>query len=241
MNRAQARMLPVPLPANLPAEMLEDNADSESHPRHAEWLKVHGNTDRGRQARQIDWSERTRIVATYDFTIIRYLLAANGEDEAELPEPVRARMQTIERRLKKHKQSSLSAQLRRSLQTGREIDWSLLEELIRIPHTTDYEVPTHEHGTHVAGILGADWRVTDMDDDMFPASDDVRGLCPDMNLYDLRVLDENGEGDEFNVMAALQFVRYLNAHKDYMVVHGVNLSLSIPGDVPDLLTRFLDW
>jgi subtilisin family serine protease len=231
MNRAQARMLPVPLPANLPAEMLEDNADSESHPRHAEWLKVHGNTDRGRQARQIDWSERTRIVATYDFTIIRYLLAANGEDEAELPEPVRARMQTIERRLKKHKQSSLSAQLRRSLQTGREIDWSLLEELIRIPHTTDYEVPTHEHGTHVAGILGADWRVTDMDDDMFPASDDVRGLCPDMNLYDLRVLDENGEGDEFNVMAALQFVRYLNAHKDYMVVHGVNLSLSIPHDV----------
>jgi hypothetical protein len=70
-----------------------------------------------------------------------------------------------------------------------------------------------------------------MDDDMFPASDDVRGLCPDMNLYDLRVLDENGEGDEFNVMAALQFVRYLNAHKDYMVVHGVNLSLSIPHDV----------
>jgi hypothetical protein len=29
-------------------------------------------------------------------------------------------------------------------------------------------------------------------------------------------------------MAALQFVRHLNAHKDYIAVHGVNLSFSIP-------------
>ena len=32
-------------------------------------------------------------------------------------------------------------------------------------------------------------------------------------------------------MAALQFIRHMNAHKDLMVVHGVNLSLSIPHDV----------
>jgi hypothetical protein len=57
------------------------------------------------------------------------------------------------------------------------------------------------------------------------------GLCPDLQLYDLRVLDENGEGDEFNVMAALQFVRYLNAHQQATVIHGVNLSLSIRHDI----------
>jgi len=33
------------------------------------------------------------------------------------------------------------------------------------------------------------------------------------------------------VIAALQFVRHLNAHKDLMLVHGVNLSLSVPHDV----------
>ena len=33
------------------------------------------------------------------------------------------------------------------------------------------------------------------------------------------------------MIAALQFVRHLNAHKDLMVVHGVNLSLSVPHDV----------
>jgi hypothetical protein len=221
MNRAQDRELPIPLPA----KVAEDSADSQSNGRHKEWVTA--NRDR---VRKPDWSERTRVVATYDFTIIRYLLAANGEDDASLPAPVRERLQTIEKRLKKRNKSSLSSQLRRSLQHGREIDWSLLEEVIRIPHSAEYEVPAHEHGTHVAGILGADWRKADTDD-MFPASDHVRGLCPDLNLYDLRVLDENGEGDEFNVMAALQFVRYLNAHKDYMVVHGVNLSLSIPHDV----------
>ena len=38
-------------------------------------------------------------------------------------------------------------------------------------------------------------------------------------------------GDEFSVMAALQFLKYLNSHKDFMVIHGVNLSLSIRHDV----------
>jgi subtilisin family serine protease len=45
------------------------------------------------------------------------------------------------------------------------------------------------------------------------------------------VLDSNGTGDEFSVMAALQFVRYLNSTNDYVVVHGVNLSLSLQHDV----------
>ena len=32
-------------------------------------------------------------------------------------------------------------------------------------------------------------------------------------------------------MAALQFVRFLNSTNDYVAVHGVNLSLSIPHDI----------
>ena len=56
-------------------------------------------------------------------------------------------------------------------------------------------------------------------------------MCPTINLFDLRILDDQGRGDEFSVMAALQFLRYLNSHKDFMVVHGVNLSLSIRHEV----------
>ena len=119
-------------------------------------------------------------------------------------------------------------ELRSSLLSGRSIDWQLLEPLLRIPHDAAYRPPQHEHGTHVAGILAADWRKTDEE---MPDENDLVGMCPDLELYDLRVLDEKGEGDEFTVIAALQFVRYLNAHKDELMIHGVNLSLAIRHDV----------
>lgn len=220
-QRALGRSLPVPLPASV----AEESPDTQSHGLHAEWRKANPG-----QVRREDWTDRTRVVATYDFTLIRHLLAADGADKASLPEALRQRLAAVEKRLRKRQQASLSSELRASLQAGRDIDWSLLEELIRVPHDAAYEVPRHEHGTHVAGILGADWRMTD-GDELFPAAQDVGGLCPEISLYDLRVLDQNGQGDEFNIMAALQFVRSLNAHKDYLVVHGVNLSLSIPHDV----------
>lgn len=57
------------------------------------------------------------------------------------------------------------------------------------------------------------------------------GVCPDLRLYDLRVLDDDGRGDEFAVMVALQLIRHLNGANEYMSIHGVNLSLSIPHDV----------
>ena len=45
------------------------------------------------------------------------------------------------------------------------------------------------------------------------------------------MLDGDGRGDEFTLIAALQFVRHLNASKDTVLVHGVNVSLSIRHDV----------
>lgn len=159
------------------------------------------------------WKNQTRIVATYDFSLIRHLLSFNGEDNANISPDLRARLQ---------EHPELSQDLRRSISRGREIDWALLEPFMRIPHEDGkYLAQVHEHGTHVAGILAGDSH----------GRDAIRGVCPDINLYDLRVLDENGEGDEFSVIAALQFIRHLNAHKDFQLVQGVNLSLSIRHDV----------
>jgi hypothetical protein len=45
---------------------------------------------------------------------------------------------------------------------------------------------------------------------------------------DLRIISDTLENTEFAVIAALQLVRYLNSHNQYIMVHGVNLSLSIP-------------
>ena len=167
------------------------------------------------------WSRRSRVVATYDFTIIRRLLGTRPEEVASLPE--RAKLAVKENpRLRKD--------LRTALNSGREIDWQLITPLIRVPHDDSYKPPVHEHGTHVAGILAADWEPGDEDPDGV-VEVRLQGICPDIRLYDLRVLGPDGRGDEFNVMAALQFLRYLNLHKDIMVVHGANLSLSIPHDV----------
>ncbi len=160
----------------------------------------------------------TRVVATYDFTIVRELL-----NEATMKEAL-ARIGSGATWKEADRQA-----LADNLQAGRDIDWQVLGRLIQVPHTEGgYRRPVHEHGTHVAGILAGDCRKELKDE---PTDDLPVGLCPDLQLYDLRVLDDRGEGDEFNVMAALQFVRYLNAHQQAMVAHGVNLSLSIRHDI----------
>jgi serine protease AprX len=203
---------------------------------------------RGRAGRH---RNNTRVIATYDFTRVRLLLSpemddvrrvidgleralerAGGEDRAE-----RSRELELWKRLEGDERLAgvEAKRLRQALGQGRAINWSELEPLLRVPHDNDYRAPVHDHGTHVAGILGADWRAGDADELNDPrdrtTEEDVEGVCPDINLYDLRVFDDHGRGDEFSIMAALQFVRYLNANRDAPVIHGVNLSLSIRHDV----------
>jgi len=167
--------------------------------------------------------DHTRIVETYDFTQIDLLL--DPSDIKEQPAMVKA---ALEGPRGAELQGKLE-ELTRSLQSGRAIDWSLIAPLLRIPHEKGkYIAPEHDHGTHVAGILAGDWR---KDESQGLLEENLIGVCPDLRLYDLRVLNKDGRGDEFAVMAALQFIRYLNSTNDYMVVHGANMSLSIPHEV----------
>ncbi|HEX3130401.1 MAG TPA: S8 family serine peptidase [Thermoanaerobaculia bacterium] len=168
----------------------------------------------------------TRIVETYDFTQIDLLL---DPDTSEQPEHLKARMAG--------RSEAEAADLVRQLETlnealssGRSVDWKLVAPLLRIPQDegeAKYGAPGNDHGTHVAGILASDWRRAESD----ALEEDLIGVCPDLRLYDFRVLNADGKGDEFAVMAALQFIRHLNSTNDYMAVHGVNLSLSIPHDI----------
>lgn len=86
-----------------------------------------------------------------------------------------------------------------------------------------YEPPQNGHGTHVAGIIGGSG-----------------GLCPDIELYDFRVLGADGRGQEFEVVAALRHILELTrraTHADptgrsrNLPIHGVNLSVALHADV----------
>lgn len=153
----------------------------------------------------------TRVRATYDFTRLRGLLSGTAEQRDQLGDASDKQRKEIEERLR----------------SGRAVDWGLLAAALKMDGK-DYTAPRHEHGTHVAGILGADWKADDSDP---PRRNDVRGICPDIGIYDLRVFDDAGAGDEFAILAALQFIRWLNANSPAPVVHGVNLSLSLDHEV----------
>lgn len=169
--------------------------------------------------------DRTRVVETYDFTEIDLLL---DPDTDEQPVGLTRRMRAQGRAQDRALESEVG-ELGRALRQGRSIDWQRLAPLLRVPHATaGYVPPGNDHGTHVAGILAGDWRAAESGGEL---EESLVGVAPDLRLFDLRVLDADGRGDEFAVMAALQFVRHLNAAHDYTVVHGVNLSLSIPHDV----------
>lgn len=170
------------------------------------------------------WENHTRIVATYDFSEIDKLLDPNSNEYPARIEALRKMSGETAARVQEQ-----IATLNESLKKGRSIDWGLVAPLVEIPHDDTYAdyAPRNDHGTHVAGILAGDMRPNDKD----ALESNLVGVCPDLRIYDLRVLGRTGRGNEFSVMAAMQFIRWLNAAHDYVEVHGANLSISIPHDV----------
>jgi serine protease AprX len=157
-----------------------------------------------------DFDAQTIVRSTYDFTGLRDRIAAAlaGQQGAGATEKA----------------------IQDALNDGLAVDWRLYQPLILIEHKVPgelYRVPGDPHGTHVAGTIAGDWRPEDPGEPTHP----LMGVCPGLDLYDLRVLDEQGVGDEFGVLAALSFVRWRNAQSGGTVIHGVNLSFSLNHDV----------
>lgn len=173
----------------------------------------------------------SRIRRTFDFTRIREIVSNSVDDvkPADVEWIVKATGQ---------KEADVIASLKaiaEDTENQRPINWARVEKLITLlppklkaedmrdtgasPFEEEAPLPS-PHGTHVAGIIGAR-----------ESGGHAEGMCPTIRIYDFRVLNKTREDTEFAIIAALQFIRYINERHNHITVHGANLSLSIPHNV----------
>jgi hypothetical protein len=188
------------------------------------WAVIDSGID-GRHPAFLDKAGQSRIKGAFDFSNIRKIVsldnlkAGNGSNK---------RLQALLHDNLVNKPAPKEAiELLKELATDarnkRPIHWELVRRFVEIkPETRPL---MSDHGTHVAGIIGASKEAAKA------VADSANGMCPEIQLYDFRVLAPDVRETEFAIIAALQFIRYLNARTDYTTIHGANLSLSIPHDV----------
>lgn len=168
----------------------------------------------------------SRIIATYDFSRIQKLLS----DPDSAAQYVGALGGSKDSGVEKMQR------LKDMLREGRALDWNLLRPALEVPHDDkNYVPPQDDHGTHVAGILAANWPKEEMkpqgQKDDGEEAKTIEGVCPDIRLIDIRVFDDKGKSSEFTILCALQFLRHLNTRSDVQSLHGINISLSLHHDV----------
>jgi serine protease AprX len=174
-----------------------------------------------------DAEGKTRIKGSYDFRNIRKIVSLDNNDEATLDRTLDYLCPSLsapgreeERKQKRKDLATLAA----DADDRRPIHWDLVEQFIRIDCN---ETPSSGHGTHVAGIIGA----RKGDDPAKLDAAKLDGMCPNVRLYDFRILTRSPEDTEFAIIAALQYIGHLNSRSSFMRIHGANLSLSIRHDV----------
>lgn len=59
---------------------------------------------------------------------------------------------------------------------------------------------------------------------------EIRGMAPRCRLVSLKVLDDNGEGEVSNLIAAISHIQEKNGHGRRNLIHGVNISLGYDFD-----------
>lgn len=168
---------------------------------------------------------QNRIAATFDFTRLRHVVLIDHlYNHALLDEHATALSQMVRNRRKDQIRTDLLT-LARDAQQERSINWDIAEPYVALSAPP---IPGNPHGTHVAGILGGCWTESDFNGAPPIAQ---RGVCPDIRLFDFRVVGGSEENTEFALVGALQFIRHLNGRNNRPQIHGANISLSIRHDV----------
>ncbi|HEX6376161.1 MAG TPA: S8 family serine peptidase [Allosphingosinicella sp.] len=208
-----------------------DSGIDQKHPAFWDYEKIWKEQERSKDgpgakpAAAADKPKPHRIKATYDFRRIRAIMSVDGYGHDTLIDEI-----DPQSALDRDQIEATLAILAEDRKDGKPVNWNKVKPLIE---QIDPETPPHPHGTHVAGIIGAYWVSPTKRSEGPRRTDPVKmcGVCPDIALYDFRVLGSDVGDSEFAVIAALQFIRFLNDQSGYALIHGANMSLSIPHNV----------
>ncbi len=173
---------------------------------------------------------KSRVKGSYDFKNFRKIVSLSNSRDFLRAKNVESLLKKKEEMANPPSEKEAHEALKRLADDARNrgpVHWELVERFVKIKYDTP---PPAIHGTHVAGILGASKNTAGNSKDKATA-DFADGMCPDIVLYDFRVLGPDLKDTEFAIIAALQFIRYLNERDGSLKIHGANLSLSIPHDV----------
>jgi subtilisin family serine protease len=109
------------------------------------------------------------------------------------------------------------------------------------PVPLPWDQDAYGHGTHVAGIIAGETDPANGVPQAAIQSADpaagayhlepvaaIKGMAPKAKLLILRVLNDQGDGDETALIQAIEYVQKLNDFGRHVVVHGVNISAGFP-------------
>lgn len=207
------------------------------------WAVVDSGIDANHHAFRDKSGAQCRIKRAFDFTRIREIVSLDNLKKGKARERIDKLLRPELKNAPSRREAEEHLQeLAKGARLGRSIDWELVERLVEIDPATS---PPSNHGTHVAGIIAADREAARQaakketggkkgepgDAEELESDEWASGMCPDIYIYDFRVLAPSLTETEFAIIAALQYIRYVNERNSYITIHGANLSLSIRHDV----------
>jgi serine protease AprX len=197
------------------------------------WAVIDSGID-GAHPAFLDAEGKSRVKRSFDFKNFRRIVSLSNSKpliRARNVELLMKDRETLARPPQDNEEADKALQrLADDARNRGPVHWELVEKFVEIKPDIPETRPQTNHGTHVAGILGAS-RKGALKKAQRENSDFADGMCPDISLYDFRVLGPELRDTEFAIIAALQFIRHLNDRDSFFTIHGANLSLSIPHDV----------
>lgn len=197
------------------------------------WAVIDSGID-GAHPAFLDAEGKSRVKRSFDFKNFRRIVSLSNSKPSIRARNVELLMkdrETLARPPQDNEEADKALQrLADDARNRGPVHWELVERFVEIKPDIPETRPQTNHGTHVAGILGAS-RKAAVKKAQKENSDFADGMCPDISLYDFRVLGPELRDTEFAIIAALQFIRHLNDRDSFFTIHGANLSLSIPHDV----------